>query len=291
MTPVGIAAALSAAVALAGHRAPAEDPAPAWVRAPAEDRAPAAGLQQEGGGRSSGRSFPLSARLHGALVVLDPGHGGSLSGAKSGAGVEEKTAALAIALVVKEKLERAGVRVRLTRGDDRHVPLSARAALANQLAADAFVSIHLNHAPDPERRGFETYVRSAEVPDARIRRLLAREEDEEEASAPVAPVKGTLDQILGDLARGVSHERSAGLARAIQDAAGRVPGLLPSRGLRQAPFTVLTDATVPAVLVEVGYLSNETQASFLGSPGGQRAAGRAIADGLLAFLRASVPGR
>lgn len=220
------------------------------------------------------------------LVVLDPGHGGAASGTKSAAGHEEKVLALAIARVTRARLTRAGVEVRMSRADDRDVSRTARPKLANDLGAEAFVSIHLNHAPDPERRGWETYVLSAAASDALTRRLLAQEEGESFVRS--LPISGEghsdLSFILGDLSRGVAHEKSAKLAKAIQDAVSGVSGLLPSRGLRQAPFTVLAGARVPAVLVEVGYLSNERQARFLAKPAGQRAAGRALAKGILAFL-------
>lgn len=243
------------------------------------------------------------------LVVIDPGHGGEETGARSASGAEEKTLALAIARSARAHLQKAGVRVRLTRVDDRALSLGARPSLANRLDADAFVSIHLNHAPDPARRGWETYVLSAEASDELTARLLAQEEGSAgttqrgasrpgegpsgqgppgaRAGGPAFAGVNDLDLILGDLSRAVAHERSARLAKAIQDAIEAEPSLGPSRGLRQAPFAVLVGAAVPAVLVEVGYLSNEAQAAFLSSDRGQRAAGRAIARGILTFLRTS----
>ena len=217
------------------------------------------------------------------LVVLDPGHGGPHPGTKSADGLEEKDLVLTIAMMVKAQLTRNGVRVRLTRTDDRHVPLAARPAMAHKLSADAFVSIHINYAPDVDRRGWETYVLSAEASDALTQKLLTREEgDEQMTNAPVAA--SDLSFILGDLSRGRAHEQSARLAKSIQDAVEGVPGLSPSRGLRQAPFMVLTGAKIPAVLVEMGYLSNPTQAKFLSSPKGQKEAARSITRGLINFL-------
>lgn len=220
------------------------------------------------------------------VVVLDPGHGGPHPGTTSRKGDEEKVLALAIARVARTLLQRAGIDVRLTRGDDRHVPLNARPAVADAVGAELFVSIHLNHAPDPERRGWESYVLSAEASDALTRRVLALEEGDAAAARRAGGPESTdLAFILGDLSRGVAHERSARLARSIQDAVRGFEGLAPSRGLRQAPFTVLIGARVPAVLVEVGYLSNDVQARFLASARGQQEAGRALARGILAYLR------
>lgn len=221
------------------------------------------------------------------VVVLDPGHGGPHPGTRSRAGDEEKVLALAIAVAAKSVLQRRGVDVRLTRSDDRHVPLGARPAFAAAVGAELFVSIHLNHAPDPERRGWESYVMSAQASDALTRRILAFEEGDIGGRRRRSEGTASTDLafILGDLSRGVAHERSARLARTIQDAVRGFEGLSPSRGLRQAPFTVLTGARVPAVLVEVGYLSNATQARFLSSPRGQQQAGQALARGILVYLR------
>ena len=222
------------------------------------------------------------------LVVLDPGHGGHLSGAIGVNGAEEKDLALAIARLTGAQLRQAGLRVRYTRTRDRHISLSRRSALAGSLKAAAFVSIHLNHAPDPERRGWETYVRSADDPDAATLRLLKREEG---AEPPLVVRKHeeqpahALGFILSDLSRGFVHERSAHLAAHVQAASAGVSGLAPSRGLRQAPFSVLVGARVPSILVEVGYLSNPSQAAFLSSSDGQRAAARALARGIVRFVR------
>lgn len=217
------------------------------------------------------------------LVVLDPGHGGEESGTRSASGTEEKALALAMAARVRAYLTRAGLRVKLTRSDDRTLSLGYRPELAHRLGADVFVSIHLNHASDPERRGWETYVLSAEASDALTRQLLSREEGA--APAPAGPASGTdLDLILGDLHRTAAQADSARLAHLIQTEAGKDPSLGPSRGLRQAPFTVLAGARIPAVLVEAGYLSNEVQAKYFEGRRGQRAVARAIAAGILRFL-------
>lgn len=219
------------------------------------------------------------------VVVLDPGHGGLKTGAKSESGILEKDVCLGIARSTAAVLRRAGVRVHLTRQTDVDLPLHARVAVANERRAAAYVSIHNNWAPVPERRGVEVYVLSAHASDAIASALLHAEEegvgDEEVFGGGAA---SDIDFILNDLDRSAAHRWSARLARRVQDALARVKGLGPSRGLRQAPFQVLQGARMPAVLVEVGYLSHARQARFLGSRRGQRAAGRALARGILRFL-------
>lgn len=220
------------------------------------------------------------------MVVLDPGHGGDKTGTKSVSGVLEKDVCLGIARSAAALLRRSGVRVVQTRDSDVDLPLSARVAAANTRKAAAYVSIHNNWAPVSERRGVEVYVLSAHASDEIASQLLHAEEQglgNEDAFGGGAA--SDLDFILGDLDRTTAHRKSALLARRVQDALARVRGLGPSRGLRQAPFRVLQGAEMPAVLVEVGYLSHAAQARFLGSRRGQRTSGRALAKGILKFLK------
>ena len=221
-------------------------------------------------------------------VVLDPGHGGDKSGTKSTAGLLEKDVCLAIAMQAASVLRKSGVRVYLTRQTDVDLPLPARVAVANTRGAAVYVSIHNNWAPVSDRRGVEVYVLSASASDEVASALLHAEEqgvgDEDTFGGGAAT---DLDYILGDLDRTTAHRRSALLARRVQDALAQVKGLGPSRGLRQAPFLVLQGAHMPAVLVEVGYLSHAGQARYLGSRRGQRSAGRALAQGIITFLKAS----
>lgn len=226
------------------------------------------------------------------VVVLDPGHGGGKSGTRTPAGVPEKTIVLGVARHAKRYLEAKGVRVVMTRSGDAHVDLERRASLANKVGAHAFVSIHANYAPVPQRKGCETYVLSAEASDDESSALLHLEEggeDEghflnEEAFGGGDSGSGDVAFILGDLARSVAHRESARLAKNIQDRMGAVRGLRPSRGLRQAPFKVLRRARMAAALAELGYLSNGRQSSYLASARGQAAAGRALGAGIHRYL-------
>lgn len=230
------------------------------------------------------------------VVVIDPGHGGRASGTKTKDGVLEKTIALGVARAARKYLQSKGFRVVMTREGDSGVDLARRASLANQVGAQAFVSIHANYAPVPERRGCETYVLSAEASDDAAAALLHLEEGGEDTGrfanvdsfggGTADRNAGDLDFILADLARSVAHRESARLAKQIQDQIGGVAGLKPSRGLRQAPFKVLRHSRMAAALVEIGYLSNVRQGRFLASGRGQAATGRAVGRGIERYLRA-----
>jgi N-acetylmuramoyl-L-alanine amidase len=238
----------------------------------------------------------LSALLVAApVVVLDPGHGGLRLGAVAQNGVAEKDVALKITKYIRADLERAGIRVVLTREKDVYVRLKFRTNLANRHHADAFISIHANSSPTSARRGCETYVLSARASDdVSLARIQIENEDEE----PIKFVneaqfgggshkRGVVDTILADLKRGTSHGRSARLAKFLQEAMSGVNALSPSRGLRQAPFKVLKGAKMPAALVEIGYLTHPVQSRSLGLKKTQREIGRALAQGILAYLKMS----
>src|SRR5437870_2301528 len=99
------------------------------------------------------------------LVVIDPGHGGGRPGTKTASGVNESAIVLAIAKSAKEILEKEGVRVIMTRDEDKNIDLDERVTLANSTKASVFVSVHANWAPVPERGGAETYILSANASD------------------------------------------------------------------------------------------------------------------------------
>jgi N-acetylmuramoyl-L-alanine amidase len=224
----------------------------------------------------------------GPLVVVDAGHGGDKTGAKTRAGVNEKDVTLAVARAAKAKLEALGFRVIMTRDDDVDVKLADRILRANRERAAVFVSIHANWSPVPSRSGVETYILSADASDEDAQAVLHLENDEGEADTGGGKRAdgGDLSFILGDLERTQAHQDAAKLAKAVQAAVSGVKGLGPSRGLRQAPFLVLRGAEMPAILVELGYLSNAAQGALLAGEATQQAAGEAVARGVAAFAKA-----
>lgn len=223
------------------------------------------------------------------LIVLDPGHGGDKPGAKNADEKTESSIVLSIGKLLKAELEKNGMRVMLTRDHEVHPALTARAHMANEIAADAFVSIHANWSPVPARRGAETYILSADASDEEAASLLELEEagevGTEEDVAAEGP-SGDVEAILADLRLADTHRESARLARTIQDELATVVTLSPSRGLRQAPFLVLRRARVPAVLVELGYLSHVEQGRSLAEKSTQKQTARALARALVRYVSA-----
>ena len=189
------------------------------------------------------------------IVLIDPGHGGHDPGARGVSGnIEEKALTLALSSELRDLLVARGrVRVALTRTDDRYVPLESRADLARRLGAGLFVSVHMDHAPNPLARGVTVYSLSDVASDADAARFAAAENGRAEPASSEA--NGAVRALLDDLALRGEMEDSAALAeRIVRRAAG--PVLLRPRPHQFAAFHVLRRAATPAVLVEAGYISN-----------------------------------
>ncbi|HXN56649.1 MAG TPA: N-acetylmuramoyl-L-alanine amidase [Myxococcales bacterium] len=233
------------------------------------------------------RAQELPARDGPLVVVLDPGHGGPhhRDGAHGRGGLVEKEIALQVAVRLKARLEQAGATVLLTREDDTDVPLSARAQLANENAADLFLSIHCNSMPTriarKRARGVETYFLSLEPTDAEAR-LLAELENGGPDAVPLPAPNDPVTGILADLALGQARNDGAALAQIIHRHLTRATGAH-SRGVRQAPFVVLAGARMPAVLVEIGFISHPQEGRLLGKDGYQERIAAALAAGVREF--------
>jgi N-acetylmuramoyl-L-alanine amidase len=218
--------------------------------------------------------------------VLDPGHGGHDPGAIGPGGLQEKDFTLDLARRVAGLLqEDLGVRVVLTRAQDRFVALRARTALANREKADLFVSLHVNAAPGMTATGTETYFLSSEATDNAARAAAAFENKviSIEATGGGA-ARDVLRSILWDLTQSDFQQESSRLAEALQNQLDRALRL-PGRGVKQAPFYVLGGAAMPAVLVEVGFLSNPREEQRLRDEGYRDRMARAVAAGLAAYKR------
>jgi len=218
------------------------------------------------------------------LIVIDPGHGGSDTGAIGPTGLVEKELTLQVASRLASELIKMGYSVRLTRNRDEGRALTDRVALANRLEAALFVSLHANSSTAPSVRGAETYYMSLsdKASDAAAQNTAAVENavsDEEEK-----PSASSLDLILWDMAQSEVLNESAALALDIQIRLNALLGIK-DRGVKQAPFVVLTGATMPAALVEIGFLSNAEEAAQLKTPAHQGELARAIALGIRDFLR------
>lgn len=214
------------------------------------------------------------------VVVIDPGHGGGDTGAIGPAGTREKDVTLQLARLLAEGLRRRlSVRVELTRDEDAELPLATRSALANQAKADLFVSIHLNSAPGAGARGTETYFLSLEASDERAAQAA---EDANRAAGGRADPLTDLQLILWDMAQSRHLAASQRLANLIQEELNQTLSLR-DRGVKQAPFSVLMGAAMPAVLVELGFLSNPDEEQRLLDPDYQRQLTDALVRAVVRF--------
>lgn len=201
-------------------------------------------------------------------IVLDPGHGGTETGAIGPSGIQEKELTLSIARELEARLEsQLGVRVVLTRNEDSNLPHDARTAIANQNQADLFISLHLNSSLGSGAHGAETYFLSAEASDE----AAARMAEAENAGDPALPEGTTgleaqdLELILWDLAQTHHLLESQRFAAMIQGELNQTLQLR-DRGVKQARFRVLNGAAMPAVLVELGFISNPDEEKKLQDP-------------------------
>jgi N-acetylmuramoyl-L-alanine amidase len=199
--------------------------------------------------------LPEGHRKAGFTIVIDPGHGGEEEGAHGPTGLREKDVTLDVARRLKSRL--AGDRdteVILTRDDDRRVALDDRTAVANHAVADLFVSIHANSSRRDSAHGSETYFVSYQATDDESRAVAALENNTLQLEKGVQGKNG-LDLVLWDLAQSAFLKESSDLAEAIQDRLNDTLGVR-NRGIKQAPFRVLMGATMPAVLVEIAFISS-----------------------------------
>lgn len=195
-------------------------------------------------------------------IVIDPGHGGTDTGAIGPNGTEEKTISLALAKKLSSRLSKQlKARVVLTRNSDEAIPLTQRTAIANEYQADLFLSIHLNSSLRKGAQGTETYFLSLDASDELAKQVAERENESDSAPSPAAP-DGDLKFILWDLAQQEYLKESSELAETIQDELSKATNT-ENRGVKQAPFRVLIGATMPAALVEVGFISNSDEEAKL----------------------------
>ena len=193
------------------------------------------------------------------VVVIDPGHGGIDTGAISPDGSFEKDIVLAFSEALKEKLEKAGgYKVLLTRDGDTFLSLDDRVEFGRRNRADLFISIHADKFHEPSVRGATIYTLSEDASDAEAAALAAKENKADViAGIDLAAEPVEVTDILIDLARRETKNFSVSLAR------GMVGALQDSIQLnknphRSAGFRVLTAPDVPSILLELGYVSNES---------------------------------
>jgi len=222
-------------------------------------------------------------------IVIDPGHGGLDVGAKGKFGALEKDVTLALSLKLKDLIEKnLDYRVVLTRDKDIDVSLENRAAVANNNDAALFISVHTNGSFRKNARGAETFFMSLNATDEETRKLAYLENSSSELEGRIAPdSRDDIRMILWDMAQTAYIKQSGRLAREIQDELNKPPLGIENRGIKQAPFKVLTGVACPAVLVEVAFISSPEEEQELIQEGFQANVAQAVYRGLATFLQAN----
>jgi len=214
---------------------------------------------------------------HLRTVTIDPGHGGNDEGVHGANGAKEKDLVLAVSRRAKAAIEaRLGVRVLLTREDDRNVPIDERTAIANNNKADLFVSVHANASLRPAATGASVYV-------------AAFEKTAEQGAATIGgrvPTFGggsrEIDLVFWDLAQTQHVAQSTAFANILEQLLhDRVPLTTPP--IDRAPLRVLESANMPAVLLELGYLTNPDQEKLIASDAFQNAVVSSLVEAVIRF--------
>ena len=213
-------------------------------------------------------------------IVIDAGHGGGDDGARGANGTLEKNITLSVARRLKGALEsRLGVRVILTRDGDQSVGLDERAALANNNKADLFVSLHANASVRQAMSGAEVFFLSLAEYGEEGQRVA-------QSASEALPVFGGASRDIEvtpwEMAQARHIERSAALASAAE-ASLRAAVPMSPRAIEQAPFRVLVGVNMPAIIVEMAFLSNPQQEREAAGDTFQNAIVQALVNGIVRF--------
>ncbi len=215
-------------------------------------------------------------------IVLDPGHGGKDPGAMA-FGLKEKDIVLDVAKRLSPILKKElGCEVVLTRKDDTFISLEERTALANTNNADLFISLHINAHPSAKVRGMETYYLNLTT-NAEAMRVAARE------NATSTHQMSELQDILSDIMKNSKIDESSRLAQQvhnsiISEADKRGFTDIKNLGVKQAPFYVLIGAQMPAILIELAFISNEKDLDNLKNPTFLEMLTKEITEGIRAYV-------
>lgn len=223
-------------------------------------------------------------------VVIDPGHGGKDPGAiSSNRKHYEKNITLAVALRLGNMIKAAypGVKVVYTRSTDKYVELSKRAEIANRNRADLFISIHVNSAKATQARGTETFVMGAHKSDdnfevCKTENSVIVIEDDYQAKYEGFNPNSPESYIIFSLLQNVHQEQSIRYAAQVQEQFAKGP-IAVNRGVKQGGLLVLWKTTMPAVLTEIGFISNPKDCAVLVSKSGQEQFARKLFNAFKAY--------
>ncbi|HZV85841.1 MAG TPA: N-acetylmuramoyl-L-alanine amidase [Brevundimonas sp.] len=217
------------------------------------------------------------------LIFIDAGHGGRDPGAR-GAAVNESAVTLAAAQALKQELERTGrYRVRMTRDGDAYVDLYRRVAIARQAGADLFISLHADAGADPATRGASVYTLSEQGAGRAVREFTRGDDWQRSLNLPGRDP--SVDRILLDMTQRATQNRSAQLARTLLGELEGADHPLLRRSHRDAGLAVLLAPDVPAVLLEMGFITNPEDERLLNDARARRRLMRAVAEGIDRYFR------
>lgn len=225
------------------------------------------------------------------VVAIDAGHGGRDPGAIGPSGFHEKVAVLAIAKALKAQLDaRPGMRGELIRKDDTLIPRQERFAIAREMKADLFVSIHADAFYDSRVRGSSVYVLSRKGASSAAARWLAADGEARDnlGGVQMEDKDEMLTAVLLDLSQTAALDASNQVAQHILSSLARI-GKTHKKRVERANFAVLKAPDVPSVLVETAYISNPSEEKRLKDPAHQRKIAGAILEGIQTFFYASPP--
>jgi len=216
------------------------------------------------------------------VVVIDAGHGGHDPGASSDYAVEEHLV-LAVALKLKHRLEQAGLEVILTRDHDTFLTLQQRSAFATP-ERNIFVSIHANSAPSAAASGIETWVFGEPLDPSLIDRAIDENGGGELGQELTEVARQTANEYAADILREAQLNYSLALAESVQSRLVTTTGAR-DRGVRANLFYVIRTARIPAILVELGFVSNAEEGASLATDAYQDTLAEGLATGILSFLQ------
>jgi N-acetylmuramoyl-L-alanine amidase len=224
----------------------------------------------------TGAAFPRR-----QVVVLDPGHGGRDPGAVAEWG-KEKDVVLAVALLVRDRLRALGIEVIMTRSDDTFLSLEERSSFAT-IDRNLFVSIHANGAEHNGAHGIETFVFGQPLDRREISRAIQENGGGEVGAARTAEAERIAADLVGDILRETQRGYSRDLAVGVQARLVAATGAI-DRGVKENLFFVIRRTRIPAILVELGFMTHAVEGRELMKPAYQRKLADALADGIIAFL-------
>jgi N-acetylmuramoyl-L-alanine amidase len=242
--------------------------------------APKPAAPTEAGSRTLTRALGLKI----GRIAIDPGHGGHDTGTVGPTGLQEKDVVLDVALRLKKLLERnTGCTVIMTRSDDTFIPLEERTAVANEKAADLFISIHANASRDKSARGIETYyLNLTSSPDAL--EVAARENATSQES--VHQLQDLIKKIATTEKIEESQEFALQVQRQVHERVAKASGVAQrDRGVKKAPFVVLIGANMPSILSEISFLTNPRDERLLKRGDYRQRVAEALYRGVLDYVR------